>query len=119
VHALNHFRALGLVKTTAENLRAGMEGEAYEFKEMYPGFLALAEKENAPAAVKSFRFALEAEKGHYDLYQKALESVEQGKDLPEKKMWVCEVCGHTHMGDEAPGECPICGANRKAYSEVK
>jgi rubrerythrin len=119
VHALNHFRALGLVKTTAENLQAGMEGEAYEFKTMYPEFLALAEKENVPAAVKSFKFALEAEKGHYDLYKKALESVEKGKDLPEKKLWVCEVCGHTHEGDEPPDECPICKANRKAYSEVK
>jgi rubrerythrin len=119
VHALNHFRALGMVKDTAENLRTGMDGEAYEFESMYPGFLALAEKENVPAAIKSFKYALEAEKGHWALYKKALEAVTQGKDLPAKKTWVCEICGHTHEGDEAPDECPICKANKKAYTEVK
>ncbi len=119
VHALNHFRAMGMVKTTAQNLKAGIEGEAYEFQMMYPGFLALAETEVVPAAVKSFKYALEAEKGHWELYNKALKAVESGKDLPEKKVWVCEVCGHTHEGDEAPDHCPVCGANKKAYSEVK
>ena len=118
VHALNHFRAMGMVKTTAENLKTGMEGEAYEFEKMYPEFLALAEKENVAAAVKSFHFALEAEKGHWDLYKKALEAVEKGEDLPAKKTWVCEVCGHTHEGDEAPDTCPICNSNKKAYTEV-
>ncbi len=119
VHALNHFRAMGMVKSTAENLKAGMSGESYEFKEMYPPFLAAAEKAgDNPAAVKSFRFALEAEKVHYDLYEKALAAVEKGQDLPAKKMWVCEICGHTHEGDEAPDKCPICNAAKKAYTEI-
>jgi rubrerythrin len=77
-----------------------------------------AKKENVPAAINAFRFALEAERGHYDLYKKALEAAEKGQDLPGKKMWVCEVCGHTFEGDEAPEKCPICGANHKAYTEV-
>jgi rubrerythrin len=118
VHALNHFKAMGMVKSTAENLKAGIAGEAYEFQTMYPGFLASAEKENIPAAVKSFKYALEAEKGHWELYTKALQAVEGGKDLPEKKLWVCEICGHTHEGDEAPDKCPICAANKKAYKLV-
>lgn len=119
VHALNHFKAMGMVKSTAENLQAGMDGEAYEFKDMYPGFLAAAKAANDnPAAVKSFGFALEAEKGHFDLYAKAKEAVEKGEDMPAKKMWVCEICGHTHEGDEAPEKCPICGVGRKMYTEV-
>ena len=108
-----------MVKDTSENLRTGMDGEAYEFESMYPGFLALAEKENIPPLIKSFKYALEAEKGHWALYKKALEAVTQGKDLPAKKTWVCEISGHTHEGDEAPDECPICKANKKAYTEVK
>ncbi len=118
VHALNHFKAMGMVKTTAENLKAGMEGESYEFSSMYPPFLEEAKKENVPAAVKSFGFALEAEKGHYDMYKRGLEAVEKGQDLPAHKTWVCEICGHTHEGHEAPDKCPICGANKKAYTEV-
>jgi rubrerythrin len=118
VHALNHFKAMGMVKSTAENLKAAIAGEAYEFQTMYPGFLSQAEKENVAPAIKAFKYALEAEKGHWELYSKALQSVESGKDLPEKKVWVCEICGHTHEGDEAPDKCPICGANKKAYTLV-
>jgi rubrerythrin len=119
VHALNHFKAMGHVKSTSENLQAGMEGESYEFKSMYPGFLEAARKANDnPAAVKSFTYALEAEKGHYDLYARAKSAVDQGQDLPAKKLWVCEICGHTHEGDEAPEKCPICMAGRKAYTEI-
>jgi len=118
VHALNHFKAMGMVKSTAENLKAGMEGESYEFTSMYPPFYEEAKKDQNAAAEKSFHFALEAEKGHYDLYKKALEAVEKGQDLPAKKTWVCEVCGHTHEGDEAPDTCPVCGSNKKAYTEI-
>ena len=119
IHALNHFQAMGMVKSTAENLKAGIEGEAYEFQTMYPNFLAAAEKENVPAAVKTFKYALEAEKGHWKLYKTALESVEKGQDMPAKKIWVCEICGETYEGDEPPEECPICKANKKAFTEVK
>ncbi len=118
VHALNHFKVLGEVKSTAENLKVGMQGESYEFEQMYPKFLAEAEKEGVTGAVRSFKFALEAEKGHYDLYETALKAVEKNEDLPAQKTWVCEICGHTHMGDEAPDKCPICGANKKAYTEI-
>jgi rubrerythrin len=119
VHALNHYRAMGMVRSTAENLQVGIDGEAYEFQEMYPGFLAAAEKAgDNPVAVKSFRYALEAEKDHWELYRKALQAVEKGQDLPVQKMWVCEVCGHTVEGDEPPEKCPICNAGKKAYTEI-
>jgi rubrerythrin len=118
VHALNHFRAMGMVKTTAENLKAGMEGESYEFTSMYPPFLEEAKKDQNAAAEKAFHFALEAEKDHYEMYKRALAAIEKGEDLPAKKTWVCEICGHTHEGDEAMDKCPICGANKKAYTEV-
>jgi rubrerythrin len=119
VHALNHYRAMGMIRSTAENLQVGIDGEAYEFQEMYPKFLANAEKAaDNPAAVKSFNFALEAEKEHWTLYRKALEAVKAGKDLPAKKMWVCEICGHTVEGDEPPDKCPICNAGKKAYTEI-
>ena len=43
VHAHAHLRALGGVKDTAENLEAAIEGEGFEFQQMYPQFLAEAE----------------------------------------------------------------------------
>jgi len=36
VHALNHMRTMGEVKSTAENLDAAISGETFEFKKMYP-----------------------------------------------------------------------------------
>lgn len=34
--------------------------------------------------------------------------------------WICEVCGYTHQGDEAPEMCPKCGAPKsKFYAEKK
>ena len=41
-----------------------------------------------------------------------------GKDLPAAAIHVCEVCGHTVVGD-APDKCPICGARKDKYTEVK
>lgn len=36
------------------------------------------------------------------------------------KKWICEVCGYTHRGEEAPDRCPTCGASRSQfYQEEK
>jgi|TARA_B100001750_G_C15471782_1_gene580202 rubrerythrin len=32
--------------------------------------------------------------------------------------WVCEECGHIHQGDDAPEECPICGAPKEEFSSI-
>ena len=29
------------------------------------------------------------------------------------KLWRCEICGDPYVGDEAPSNCPFCGAKRK------
>ena len=39
VHAHNHLRALGEIKSTAENLQAAIGGENYEVVSMYPDFI--------------------------------------------------------------------------------
>src|SRR5512134_1139709 len=78
VHAHAHFRVMGGVKDTAGNLQAAIDGEGYEFKEMYPGFLKEAETEKNIAAASSFRNALAVEKIHFDLYSQALETFRKG-----------------------------------------
>jgi rubrerythrin len=117
VHAHAHLRVMGGVKGTAENLQAAVEGEAYEFREMYPKFLKEAEAEKNQAAVISFRNAMAVEKIHHDLYAEALQSFSAGKDLPESDIYVCEVCGNTVSG-EAPDKCPICGARKEKFSKA-
>lgn len=72
VHALNHLRALGTLGTTEENLDESANGESYEIDEMYPRFIAQAEKDDRPDAVASFALAVEREKHHREMFQQAL-----------------------------------------------
>lgn len=117
VHAHAHFRVMGGVKDTAGNLQAAIEGEGYEFQQMYPGFLSEAEAEkNAPAAT-SFRYALAVEEIHHDLYSSALASVRNGKDLSAQDIFVCEVCGNTVYG-HAPDKCPVCSADKSKFMKI-
>jgi rubrerythrin len=71
-HAMRHFTAMNGVGTTAENLKAALDGETYEFTDMYPGFIKTAEAANEKVALDAFEDADKVEKEHGELYQKAL-----------------------------------------------
>jgi rubrerythrin len=117
VHAQAHLRVAGGVKTTTENLQAAMDGEAYEFREMYPKFVAAAEQEDQQGALNSFRNAMRVEQTHHALYTEALKAVQSGIDLPSAPVYVCSVCGHTAVG-AAPDKCPVCGARREQFTAI-
>jgi len=117
VHAHAHLRVMGGVKDTKQNLQAAIDGEGYEFKEMYPQFIKEAEAEGNQGAVISFRNANAVEEIHYNLYSEALKAHQTGNDLPEAPIHVCEVCGNTVVG-EVPDKCPICGASAAKFQEV-
>lgn len=115
VHALNHLRVLKQVKSTKENLEAAKAGEHYEIAEMYPPMLKEAESDGNKAASNTFRYALETEKVHRTMYDNAIKSISGGKDIENKKYWVCSVCGFT--GDDAPPDtCPICKAKKNQFT---
>jgi len=118
VHALAHFRVAGHVKDTVTNLKAAIEGEHYEFTAMYPEFIAAAAAEGNKGAQLSFDRANAVEQIHHDLYGDALKAVEAGADLAAADIYVCDVCGHTVIG-EAPDVCPICGARHEKYSKIE
>jgi rubrerythrin len=117
VHAHAHLRVMKGVAETKQNLQEAIAGEAHEFQEMYPAFIQEAEAEGNKAALVSFRNANAVEKTHHDLYSGALECLTAGKDLPPGSIHVCDVCGHTHVG-EAPEKCPVCGATKAKFKEV-
>ena len=118
VHAHNHFRVYGGINNTVENIKAAIEGEHYEFTKMYPEFLEDAKEEGRKAAERTFDFANQVEKIHHELYSHALKAVEEGKDLPKKPIYVCEVCGYT-VEDGIQDKCPICGASHERFFEIK
>ncbi|MEW6349066.1 MAG: rubrerythrin family protein [Thermodesulfobacteriota bacterium] len=117
VHAHHHLEVAGGVKSTLENLKAAFEGEHHEFSEMYPGFLAIAEKEKHAKAKKSFHWANEVEKIHGDLYTKAIAAVEAGQTYPEQDWYICPKCGYTVAG-EVPEKCPVCAEKKKNFVKV-
>lgn len=115
VHAMNHLKALGEIKSTPENLETAARGENYEAVSMYLGFVRDAEEEGDKKALRSFQWALEVEKVHEGLYRKALETL--GSDPSEGDYFVCPVCGYTHHS-AAPEKCPVCGAPGSKFERV-
>lgn len=114
IHAHAHLRAMGGIKSTQENLEAAIDGEGFEFQTMYPPYLEEAKAAGQTMAEISFRNALPVEEVHFKLYSSALESVKGGTDLPDRSLYVCEVCGNT-VYDAAPEVCPICGVPHSKF----
>lgn len=114
VHATNHYRTLGSIKSTGENLGVAIEGETYEVTEMYPAFLSVAQLQGEKKAQTSFNYAYQAEQVHAKMYQGAKEAMEAGRDMKLGTVQICSVCGYTLEG-EAPDYCPICGAKKSSF----
>ena len=109
IHALNHLKAMDEIKSTAENLKSAIDGEIYEKEEMYPGFIKDAKAEGNIKAERTFKWAIEGEKVHAELYARAIKAVENNQDISLDVISVCDVCGYTVEGD-APEKCPVCGS---------
>jgi len=114
VHATNHFRALGDLGSSGDNLNAAIEGETFEVEEMYPAYNAIAELQDEKRAKLSIHYALEAEKIHAAMYRQAEQAVNSGKDMEIGQIYICSVCGHTGEG-EPPERCPICQATKENF----
>ena len=118
VHAHNHLRAMGGVKSTADNLKAAMAGENYEFTKMYPDFITDAKAEKKREALGSFAMANKVEAIHFKLYTAAAEALKGGKAMPKVDYYVCDICGNTVEG-QPPDQCPICGNPKKGFMKIE
>jgi rubrerythrin len=114
VHATNHLRALGQVKSSGDNLQVAIEGENFEVAEMYPAYDAVAHLQEEKGAQRSIHYALEAEKIHAGLFAQAKSAIGSGQDIAAGPVQICEVCGHTVMGD-APDRCPVCNVPKSRF----
>jgi len=116
IHAMNHLKAMAGIATTAENLKAAIEGENYEVVSMYPDMIATAEAAEEKKAARSFRWAFEVEKVHEGLYRKALENMESGQTSVD--YYVCPFCGYTHEGP-LDGKCPVCNTPGEKFLKAE
>jgi len=118
VHAHNHLRVIGGIKSTVENLKTAIGGEHYEFTSMYPQFIEDAKSEGNKQAERTFDLANQVEKIHHGLYENALKAAESGRDLEKKEIYVCPVCGYTHEG-KLPDKCPVCGTPKDKFKKIE
>jgi len=114
VHATNHLRELGGIKTTKENLDVAINGESYEFQKMYPRMIDDAKAEGINGALRSFDLANKVEMIHAGLYKNVLENLGKNEEVD---YYVCQVCGNTVEG-KAPDVCPICGARKEMFKKT-
>ncbi len=78
----------------------------------------IAKAEGNKKAERTFEWANEVEKIHHELYSKALEAAEKGKDLPVQDIYVCPICGFTHEG-EMVENCPVCHAKKEVFEKIE
>jgi rubrerythrin len=114
VHATSHFKVLKKLEETSANLQTGINGETFEVEEMYPAYMAVAELQDERGAVRSTKWAREAEKVHAEMYQQAKDAVDASQDVKDEPIYVCPVCGWTGVG-EPPDNCPLCNAKRVLF----
>jgi rubrerythrin len=116
IHAEGHLKALDSIGSTVENLKAAIAGETYETTEMYPPMFKQAEEENHKAK-RMFKYALDVEAVHAQLYKQALDAAERGEDLTETDFYLCPVCGHIEFG-KPEVDCPVCGVKAEKYIQI-
>jgi VIT1/CCC1 family predicted Fe2+/Mn2+ transporter/rubrerythrin len=78
IHALEHLKALGAVRSTRENLLTAATGEMQEIDVTLPRMIREADEDGRPDAAASFRLALERERHHRDMFRHALTAFDAG-----------------------------------------
>ena len=114
VHATNHLQELGGIGDTVANLQTAIDGENFEVQEMYAAYLAAAELQEEKGAKRSMTYAIEAEKIHANMYCDDLEKAKYGEYIDIDKVYICPLCGFTHIGDP-PDRCPVCNMKRERF----
>ncbi|MBI1912329.1 MAG: rubrerythrin family protein [Deltaproteobacteria bacterium] len=114
VHAKNHFKTLGGIGGNVENLSSAVAGETFEITEMYPAYDAVAKLQEEKGALRAIKWAIEAEKAHKELFEKAKATEEKGEAYALAEIHICAECGYTVEG-EVPDKCPLCGKPKEIF----
>ena len=103
---------------TNENLQNGIDGEHYEWTEMYKNFAAKAREEGFNLIAEKFEAVAKIESMHEQRYKMMLDQLNSDKvyKRDEQTVWICSNCGYVHTSDQAPDSCPVC-YHPKSYFE--
>ena len=98
------------VGDTKENLKLAIEGEDYEYTEMYKEFAKIAREEGFEEIATKFEQVGNIEKEHEERYKALLKNIDDDVVFKGDKVtvWKCRNCGYITVGDTAPEVCPVC-----------
>ena len=116
VHARRYLLLMrGKIGSTEENLETAFQNEIKANVEEYPSLIKDASDEGNERVLKAFSQSRDVESGHAELYKKAMNDMLSDR---ETDYYVCQVCGYVSE-DEAPENCPVCGAVKGKFTLVK
>ncbi len=117
-HAKIWFKLLhgGVIPELEVNLQDAIAGENYEHTTMYKEFHDTAKEEGFDRIAALFQMVGAIEAHHEARYRELLKFVQDGTafERQEPVAWICNNCGHIHVGTKAPELCPVC-AHPKAW----
>ncbi|MDZ7699427.1 MAG: rubrerythrin family protein [Deltaproteobacteria bacterium] len=115
VHARRYLRLMrGKIGSTEENLERAFQNEIKANVDEYPKLIQDASDEGKEHAMNAFSQSRDVESRHADLYKKAMNDMLADR---ETDYYVCQVCGYINE-DEAPENCPICGAVKTRFKKI-
>lgn len=123
IHAANHARVLRhmsgpaaahitlpRVDSSLENLRTALADQRFEVDYLYPTFLTAAVPLIDSTAIRTFHWALEADKSHVRLLWQLMPRVGEdraGWAYTPHHFFVCALCGYVAQDPESDN-CPSC-----------
>jgi rubrerythrin len=135
IHASNHARVLRYmggsafvdvpqprVESTIENLRSALVDQRFEVDYLYPTFLTAAVPLFDSTAIRSFHWAIEADKSHVRLYGKIMPRMNangrSGWTHAPHEFFVCSLCGYAAENVEAEN-CPACNYLWEKFETIR
>ena len=120
-HAKLWYKALhnNQINDTMVNLEDAAAGENYEWTDIYKGFAETAREEGFTRIAFQMEQVALIEKHHEERYLKLLENLKSGKVFKKDApiVWICDICGYRHEGENAPGACPVCGYSQAHFAQ--
>ena len=122
-HAKVWFKLLqgGDIQDTATNLQICVDGENYEYTDMYVRMAEDAKEEGFTRIAYLFEAIGKIEKGHEERYKKVLDALKENRIFSRdtKVVWECAECGNRIEGLTPPEICPICSHPKAYFFELR
>jgi len=135
IHAGNHARVLRhlggspavsvprpRVERAIENLKSVLVDQRFEVDYLYPAFLTSAVSLFDSTAMRSFHWALEADKSHARLCSEIVPRLNSDEGarwaLEPHDFYVCGLCGYA-AENPAEENCPACNYLREKFEKIR